>query len=174
MHQVVASQGNVPTAFLHMLRPPIHLGPETGLGRLVRGEPFVHILDAADDEGYRRGNPVRVALVDLAGARSYLAVPIRKDGVMLGSFTIYRREVRPFSQELIALLQSFAAQAAIAIENARLFNETQEALAHQTATSQVLQAIGNSMADTQPVFERILDSVEQLFDIRQCSVILAR
>ena len=140
----------------------------------MRGERFVHIADAADDDGYRLGNPVRRALVDLAGARSYLAVPIRRDDVMLGSFTIYRREVRPFSPELIALLQSFAAQAAIAIENARLFNETQEALAHQTATSEVLQAIGSSMADTQPVFERILDSVEQLFDIRQCSVVLAR
>ena len=67
-----------------MVRSPVHLGPETGLGRLVRGEPFVHIADASDDEGYRLGNPVRRALVDIAGARTYLAVPIRGDGVHAG------------------------------------------------------------------------------------------
>ena len=82
-----------------MLQSPVRLGPETGLGRLVRGETFVHIVDAADDEGYRLGNPIRRALVDAAGARSYLAVPIRKDDSLLGSFTIYRREVRPFDTD---------------------------------------------------------------------------
>src|SRR4029079_5954855 len=82
-------------------------------------------------------------------------------------------EVQPFNDRQIELVQTFAAQAVIALENARLFNETKEALAHQTATSDVLQAIGSSMADTKPVFERILDSVERLFDIRQSSIILA-
>src|SRR5262249_11685678 len=79
-----------------------------------------------------------------------------------------------FTDSQIGLLKTFADQAVIAIENARLFNETKEALAHQTATSEVLQTIGSSMANTQPVFERIVDSVERLFDIRQCSIILAR
>ena len=124
MHQIVAMRG-MPAEFPDFLRGPVRLGPETGLGRLVRGESFVHIIDAADDEAYRLGNPVRRALVDIAGARSYLAVPIAKDGILLGSFTIYRREVRPFEADVIALLQNFATQAAIAIENARLFNETQ-------------------------------------------------
>ena len=78
-----------------------------------------------------------------------------------------------FSEKELALLQTFADQAVIAIENARLFNETKEALEQQTATAEVLKVIGNSLADTQPVFERILDSVERLFDIRQCAVMLA-
>ena len=125
MHQVVATL-RMPPEFEHIFRKPVRLGPETGFGRLVRGEGFVHILDASDDEAYRLGNPIRRALVDIAGARTYLAVPIRRDDVMLGGFTIYRREVRPFSADLIALLQSFAAQAAIATDNARLFNEIRD------------------------------------------------
>jgi two-component system, NtrC family, sensor kinase len=161
MHEVVAHRG-APPALAEMVQTPVRLGPETGLGRLVRGESFVHILDAADDEGYRLRNPVRVALVEIAGARTYLSVPIRKDDVMLGSFTIYRREVRPFSPESIALLQSFAAQAAIAMENARLFNETKEALERQTATADILKVIASSPSDVQPVFEAIATSANRL------------
>jgi len=162
MHRGVASHG-VPSAVANLVQGrPVHLGPETGLGRLVRGESFVHIADASDDEGYRLGNPVRRALVDVAGARTYLAVPLRKDGVILGSFTIYRREVRPFAGELIALLQNFAAQAVIAIENARLFNETREALERQTATAEILKVIASSPSDVQPVFEAIAENAKRL------------
>ena len=128
----------------------------------MRGESFVHIADAADDEAYRLGNPVRRALVDIAGARSYLAVPIAKDGILLGSFTIYRREVRPFEADVIALLQNFATQAAIAIENARLFNETREALERQTATADILKVIASSPSDVQPVFDAIAASANRL------------
>ena len=161
MHQIVAMRG-MPAEFPDFLRGPVRLGPETGLGRLVRGESFVHIIDAADDEAYRLGNPVRRALVDIAGARSYLAVPIAKDGILLGSFTIYRREVRPFEADGIALLQNFATQAAIAIENARLFNETKEALARQTATADVLKVIASSPSDVQPVFDAIAERSNEL------------
>ncbi len=161
MHEIVATRG-MPPEFVNMFQGPVRLGPETGVSRLVRGESFVHIADASDDEGYRLGNPVRRALVDIAGARSYLAVPISRDGVMLGSFTIYRREVRPFSGELIALLQSFAAQAGIAIENARLFNETQEALERQTATADILRVIASSPSDVKPVFEAIAARAKSL------------
>jgi two-component system NtrC family sensor kinase len=161
MHQIVAMQG-LPPSLANMFHSPVHLGPETGLGRLVRGEPFVHIADASDDEGYRLGNPVRRALVDLAGARTYLAVPIRSDDVLLGSFTIYRREVRPFAAELIALLQSFADQAAIAIQNAKLFNESKEALERQTATADILKVIASSPSDVQPVFDAIAERSNRL------------
>jgi GAF domain-containing protein len=161
MHQIVAMRG-MPAEFPDFLRGPVRLGPETGLGRLVRGESVVHIIDAADDEAYRLGNPVRRALVDIAGARSYLAVPIAKDGILLGSFTIYRREVRPFEADVIALLQNFATQAAIAVQNARLFNETQEALERQTATADILKVIASSPSDVQPVFDAIATSAKRL------------
>jgi GAF domain-containing protein len=162
MHQVVAHVG-APPGFADMFKDhPIELGPGTGVGRLVRGESFVHIPDAADDDAYRSGHPVRRALVDIAGARTYLAVPIRRDDAMLGSFTIYRREVRPFAPDMIGLLQSFAAQAAIAIDNARLFNETQEALERQTATADILKVIASSPSDVQPVFDAIAHSANTL------------
>jgi len=94
--------------------------------------------DATEDEGYLSGDPVRRALVDIDGVRTWLAVPMRKDSVVLGTFAIYRREVRAFSEKQIALLQKFAAQAVIAMENARLLTETREALEEQQAIAEVL------------------------------------
>ena len=109
----------------------------------------------------------------LRGFRSILYVPLMNGSVAIGVIAVTRIETGPFATHHIELLQTFADQAVIAIENVRLFNETQEALEHQTATSEVLQVIGRSMTDTQPVFERILDSTERLFDCRQVSIFLA-
>src|SRR6185369_7535202 len=86
-------------------------GPGTGRARLLAGEPFAHIVDLANDEPYRAGEPHRLALVDLGGARTALLVPLRKDEAVIGFIMIYRQEVRPFTDKQIVLLQNFAAQA---------------------------------------------------------------
>jgi class 3 adenylate cyclase len=163
LHKVVAMRG-VPAPLAELLREPLRLGPETAMGRLVRGENFVHFADAADDQGYRLGNPTRRALVELGGARTHLSLPLRKDNVLLGAFTVYRQEVRPFADNQIALLQNFAAQAVIAMENARLITETREALEQQTATAEVFQVINSSPGDLTPVFEAMLEKAARLCD----------
>src|SRR5271169_5738656 len=123
--QTVALRG-VPAAYAEYLRKPIYPEPQNGLGRLLSGERLVHIEDIRADEAYRTGDPLRVATADLGGSRTHLVVPLFKDDTLLGVIVAYRQEVRPFSEKQIALLQNFAAQAVIAIENARLLNELRD------------------------------------------------
>src|SRR6266478_731662 len=109
-----------------------------------------------------------------AGARAMAGTPLRREGKAIGALIVHRDRPTPFSDEELALLQSVADQAVIAIENARLFNETQEALEQQKATSDLLQVIGNSVADTAPVFEKILDSCQNLFATEQLGIFLVQ
>jgi len=123
---------------------------------------LLHIYDYAEDPAYKQGDPMAVRLVELAGARTLIEVPMLKEGELIGAIAIYRQEVRPFTDKQIALVQNFAAQAVIAIENARLLNELRESLDRQTATSDVLQVISSSPGELEPVFQSILANATRI------------
>jgi GAF domain-containing protein len=132
------------------------------VARAVRsGRPII-VPDLKDDVGYREGHSLAVAAVDLGGIRTLIAVPMLKEGEHVGAITIYHREVRPFTERQIQLVQNFAAQAVIAIENTRLLNELRESLERQTATSDVLQVISRSPGELEPVFNALLANATRI------------
>jgi GAF domain-containing protein/CheY-like chemotaxis protein len=150
---------------------PVRLDSSALNARAVATRAPAAIPDIAAEIGYIE--EIKHATLRM-GVRSLLAVPLLRSGVAIGSLMIARSEVGPFSDKLVGLLQTFAAQAVIAIENVRLFNETREALEQQTASAEVLRVISGSVADTQPVFEKILDSCEALFGVEEVGIALVR
>jgi GAF domain-containing protein len=130
-------------------------GPGGLYRRFIDGERIVHLADALDSAEYKSNPTVRQG-IDAARARSWLGISLRKQERLIGVISVVRQEVRPFTDEQTMLLQNFAAQAVIAIENARLIGETREALEQQTATADVLQVINNSAGNLNPVFEAIV------------------
>jgi two-component system, NtrC family, sensor kinase len=142
-------------------RDPVRPSQHSPLGRVLLSRRLAHVVDAKEDETYRNDPRFR-DLVDRAGLRTLLHVPLRKGDTLLGVITVYRRERQPFTDQQIRLLESFAEQAVIAMENARLLDEQREALERQTATAEVLQAINSSPGDLAPVFETILEKAHTL------------
>ncbi len=171
---------NPPPGFAERLGDSWSPHPKSGLARIVATKQFVHIEDLRTQQSYLEGDAAVVALSDIAGARTLLLVPMLKDDKLVGNISIYRQEVRPFSDKQIELVKNFAAQAVIAIENARLLNELRqrtddltETLERQTATSEVLKVIGSSPGDLKPVFDSILVNATHICGASFANLVLA-
>src|SRR5262249_29046757 len=156
-----------PAELIDAGREPLKPPPGTPGDRIILGENVVSIADLAADE-VGQTSPGIQNLVRF-GARSYVAVALRKDGRLVGIIAIYRKELRAFTEKEIALLQNFAAQAVIAMENARLLGQMgertgdlEESLEYQTATSDVLNVISRSTANVQPVLDTVAETAARL------------
>jgi GAF domain-containing protein len=172
---IVAAHNTPPALTEARRRLPLVPGQHPIIDRMVGTKTATHVIDAAATTEYiERTSSGVIEVVELGGVRTALAVPMVRDDELIGSFTVYRQEVRPFTDKQIELVTNFAAQAVIAIENARLLNELRESLEQQTATSEVLDVIGRSAFDLHAVFETVVQRSAQLSGIAQARSCIMR